>query len=162
MLRRLAAHCSLNLFDISSTFVRVQVDAIFCVHYVSYSSLSVSWYMCNHHHQMIWRLVLFTELITRYFFHSYGYACTGVRLRKASLVRNHHTPLDFVTDRWRSQILRYSIFTIQVLASFVYLAAQVNSLQSTFNAMFGFDPSDVWPVIVIMIIILGEHTFIHI
>ena len=161
MLRRLAAHCSLNLFDISSTFVRVQVDAVLCLRNVSSGILLNQYHdMCNH--QLIWSIVLFTQLITRYFFHSYGYACTGVRLRKASLVRNHHTPLDFVTDRWRSQILRYSIFTIQVLASFVYLAAQVNSLQSTFNAMFGFDPSDVWPVIVIMIIILGEDTFIRI
>ena len=45
--------------------------------------------------------------------------------------------------------------TVQVLASIVYLAAQVNALQSTFNAMFGFDPSDVWPVIIIMAIILA-------
>jgi hypothetical protein len=91
------------------------------------------------------------------------YACTGVRLRKASLVRNHHTPLDFVTDRYRSQLLRYTIFTIQVLASFVYLSAQVTSLQSTFNIMFGFDPSaDVWPVIVIMLIILGKDHWIQV
>lgn len=100
--------------------------------------------------------------LTRYTFHktlqfSYGYVCTGVRLRKASLVRNHHTPLDFVTDRYRSQLLRYTIFTIQILASFVYLSAQVNSLQSTFNSMFGFDPSEVWPVVVIMAIILGTE-----
>lgn len=57
--------------------------------------------------------------------------------------------------------MRYTIFTIQVLASFVYLAAQVNSLQSTFNAMFGFNPNDAWPVIVIMIIILGKDKFVY-
>ena len=58
--------------------------------------------------------------------------------------------------------MRYTIFTIQVLASFVYLAAQVNSLQSTFNDMFGFDPSNVWPVIVIMVIILGKEMLIQV
>ena len=77
-----------------------------------------------------------------------------MRLRKASLVRNHATPVDFINDRFRSQLLRYTVLSIQVLASIVYLAAQVNALQSTFNAMFGFDPKDVWPVIVIMSIIL--------
>ena len=51
--------------------------------------------------------------------------------------------------------MRYTIFSIQILAAFIYLAAQVNALQSTFNGMFGFDPSDVWPVIVIMLIILA-------
>ena len=84
-----------------------------------------------------------------------GYIGTGVRLRKASVVRNHHTPVDFITDRFRSHLLRYSIMTIQVLASLIYLAAQVNALKSTFNAMFGFDPDDVWPVIIIMAIILA-------
>ena len=84
-----------------------------------------------------------------------GYIGTGVRLRKASVVRNHQTPVDFITDRFRSHLLRYSIVTIQVLASLIYLAAQVNALKSTFNAMFGFDPDDVWPVIVIMAIILA-------
>lgn len=85
----------------------------------------------------------------------FGFMATGVRLRKVSLVRNHHTPVDFITDLWRSQLLRYTIFSIQILAAFIYLAAQVNALQSTFNGMFGFDPSDVWPVIVIMLIILA-------
>eukprot|EP00578_Thalassiosira_sp_NH16_P011569 CAMPEP_0181121150 /NCGR_PEP_ID=MMETSP1071-20121207/24574_1 /TAXON_ID=35127 /ORGANISM="Thalassiosira sp., Strain NH16" /LENGTH=730 /DNA_ID=CAMNT_0023205929 /DNA_START=48 /DNA_END=2240 /DNA_ORIENTATION=- len=84
----------------------------------------------------------------------FGFMGTGVRLRKASLVRNHSTPIDFITDRFRSQLLRYTVVVIQVLASIVYLAAQVNALQSTFNDMFGFDPDDVWPVIVIMVIIL--------
>ena len=84
-----------------------------------------------------------------------GYIGTGVRLRKASVVRNHQTPVDFITDRFRSHLLRYSIVTIQVLASLIYLAAQVNALKSTFNAMFGFDPDDVWPVVVIMAIILA-------
>lgn len=116
--------------------------------WVIYLSLRWHSYITNTH--IISYYIFFLNL---YF--SYGFICTGVRLRKASLVRNHHTPVDFITDRWRSQMLRYTILTIQVLASFVYLSAQVNALQSTFNSMFGFDPSDVWPVIVIMIIILG-------
>ena len=39
-----------------------------------------------------------------------GYIGTGVRLRKAGLVRNHSTPIDFITDRFRSQLLRYTFY----------------------------------------------------
>jgi sodium/proline symporter len=79
---------------------------------------------------------------------------TGVRLRKVSIVRNHQTSVDFLTDRYRSQVLRFSIFTIQIVASIVYLAAQVNSLRSTFNAMFGIPFENIGPVLGIMAIIL--------
>ena len=43
-----------------------------------------------------------------------GIVCTGIRMRKAGVVRNHQTSVDFLTDRFRSQVLRYSIFIIQV------------------------------------------------
>lgn len=46
---------------------------------------------------------------------------TGVRLRKASVVRNHHTPVDFLTDRFRSQTLRYSVVVIQVCFLLQYM-----------------------------------------
>jgi sodium/proline symporter len=35
----------------------------------------------------------------------FGYAGTAYRLRKCSLLRNHQSPVDFITDRFRSQIL---------------------------------------------------------
>lgn len=85
-----------------------------------------------------------------------GYVTTGTRLRKASVVRNHQTPVDFITDRFQSQFLRYTIVTCQVLGSIIYLAAQVNALKGTFNSMFEVSPADAnWPVITLMLIILA-------
>ncbi|EJK71773.1 hypothetical protein THAOC_06754 [Thalassiosira oceanica] len=86
---------------------------------------------------------------------NYGFICTGVRLRKASLVRNYSTSVDFITDRFRSQLLRYTILAIQVMGSIIYVAAQVNALQSTFNSMFGIPIASAWPVICIFTIILA-------
>ena len=80
--------------------------------------------------------------------------CTGMRLRKASVVRNHQSSVDFVTDRFRSQSLRYTILFIQIMACIIYVAAQVNSLWTTVNSMFGIPLSNVWPTIGIMTAIL--------
>ena len=90
-----------------------------------------------------------------------GYALTGIRLRKASQVRNHQTPVDFITDRFQSQYLRFSIVLIQFISSMIYLAAQVNALKGTVNAMFGVDDplNTNWPVIVIMFLILAFEWF---
>lgn len=77
-----------------------------------------------------------------------------LRLRRASNIRNHQTPVDFITDRYQSQILRYTILTLQALPAAVFLAAQVASIKNTINAMFGLSPDAVWPVIVINMIIL--------
>ena len=79
---------------------------------------------------------------------------TGLRLRKASVVRNHQSPADMITDRYQSQYLRYTIVAIQVMTSVIYLAAQVIALKSTFNSMFDIQGDANWPVIVIMGIIL--------
>lgn len=35
-----------------------------------------------------------------------GYFGTGIRLRKASMIRNHQSPVDCITDRYQSQLLR--------------------------------------------------------
>lgn len=78
----------------------------------------------------------------------------GLRLRKASMVRNHQSPCDFITDRFQSQLLRYTIVFLQVVPSVIYLSAQVNALKGTFNAMFGLDPDTTYPVVVIMFLIL--------
>mmetsp|Transcript_5352 Transcript_5352/g.8452 ORF Transcript_5352/g.8452 Transcript_5352/m.8452 type:complete len:135 (-) Transcript_5352:15-419(-) len=37
---------------------------------------------------------------------NFGYFGTGFRLRKASQIRNHQSPVDFITDRYQSQMLR--------------------------------------------------------
>ena len=69
-----------------------------------------------------------------------GLVGCGLRLRKASVVRNHQSPCDFITDRFQSQLLRYTIVFLQVVPSIIYLSAQVNALKGTFNALFGLDP----------------------
>ena len=68
-----------------------------------------------------------------------GLAGCGLRLRKASVVRNHQSPSDFITDRFQSQLLRYTIVFLQVVPSIIYLSAQVNALKGTFNVLFGLD-----------------------
>lgn len=83
-----------------------------------------------------------------------GYFGTGLRLLRTSLIRNHQTPADFVTDRYQSQILRYTIVFLQVLPTLIYLSAQVVSIQSTFNSIFELDPDATYPVIIIMTLIL--------
>jgi Na+/proline symporter len=84
----------------------------------------------------------------------FGYLGTSVRLRKSSNIRNHQSPVDFITDRYQSQILRYSIVFLQVVPAEIYLAAQVAAIRSTFNAMFELDAGTVYPVILIMLVIL--------
>lgn len=83
-----------------------------------------------------------------------GYFGTGLRLRKASLIRNHQSPVDFITDRYQSQVLRYTIVFLQVLPTLIYLAAQVIAIKGTFNSIFELDPDSNYPVIIIMALIL--------
>ena len=79
-----------------------------------------------------------------------GYFGTGLRLRKAALVRNHKTPVDFITDRFQSQLLRYTVLFLQVVPSMIYITAQVVALKNTFNTIFGLDADSIGPVILIM------------
>jgi len=58
-----------------------------------------------------------------------GFMGTGLRLRKTSLVRNHQSPVDFITDRYQCQILRYTVLFLQVIPSLIYLAAQVIAIK---------------------------------
>jgi Na+/proline symporter len=83
-----------------------------------------------------------------------GYFGTGLRLRKASMIRNHQSPVDFITDRYQSQLLRYTIVFLQVLPTLIYLAAQVIAIKGTFNSIFELDPDATYPVIIIMFLIL--------
>ena len=84
----------------------------------------------------------------------FGYFGTALRLRKASNIRNHQTPVDFITDRYQCQLLRYTIVFLQILPAIIFLSAQVAALKNAFNAMFNLDPDAVYPVIIMMIIIL--------
>jgi len=84
----------------------------------------------------------------------WGLMGTGFRLRKLSQFRNHQSPVDFITDRFQSQMLRYSVVFLQILTSIIYLSAQVIALKGTFNSIFGLDPGTMYPVIIIMILIL--------
>lgn len=83
-----------------------------------------------------------------------GYFGTGLRLRKASLIRNHQSPVDFITDRYQSQLLRYTVVFLQVLPTLIYLAAQVIAIKGTFNSIFELDPDSTYAVIIIMALIL--------
>lgn len=83
-----------------------------------------------------------------------GYFGTGLRLRKASNIRNHQSPVDFITDRYQSQVLRYTILSLQILPTIIYLAAQVIAIKKTFNSIFELDPDNSYPVILIMVLIL--------
>ncbi|CAB9503729.1 Sodium/proline symporter [Seminavis robusta] len=83
-----------------------------------------------------------------------GVLGTGLRLRKAALVRNHKTSVDFITDRFQSQVLRYTVLILQIVPSIFYLTAQVVALKSTFNSIFGLDQDEAYPVLIIMAITL--------
>ena len=83
-----------------------------------------------------------------------GYFGTGIRLRKSGLLRNHQSPVDFITDRYQSQLLRYTIVSLQIIPTIVYLAAQVIAIKRTFNSIFELDDEAVYPVIIIMFMIL--------
>ena len=76
------------------------------------------------------------------------------RLQKASQVRNHQSSADFLTDRFRSQLVRYACVFLQLLPSIIYLAGQCTAIRSTFNSIFGLDPNSVVAVILISGIIL--------
>lgn len=77
----------------------------------------------------------------------FGQICTAPRLRKASLLRRHQSPSDFVTDRFRSQLLRYTVVSLQVFPSWVQLAAQCISLEAIFNGMFNLSADNHVPVV---------------
>ncbi|KAL3916705.1 MAG: hypothetical protein SGILL_005057 [Bacillariaceae sp.] len=84
----------------------------------------------------------------------WGYFGTGCRLRQASEIRNHQSPVDFITDRYQSQVLRYTVVFLQVLVSIIYLAAQVVAMKSTFNSIFELDPDTNCVVVIVMFLIL--------
>lgn len=76
------------------------------------------------------------------------------RLQKAGLVRNHQSSVDFLTDRFRSQLVRYACFVLQIFPSIIYLAGQCTAIKSTFNSIFGIDTDSVVALLVICALIL--------
>ena len=83
-----------------------------------------------------------------------GVMGTGSRLRRASLARNHTSPTDFITDRFGSQLLRYTILALQVIPAWIYLTAQLVSLRDTFNGMFNVDQMNPVGMLIIASLIL--------
>ena len=74
----------------------------------------------------------------------YLYAGTAPRLRKASMVRNHQTPVDFITDMYKSQLLRYSVSICQIVAQFIWMCSNVAAIKNDFNSALGMDPEYPW------------------
>eukprot|EP00965_Chrysotila_dentata_P148723 4911864-Pleurochrysis_carterae.AAC.1 len=72
-----------------------------------------------------------------------GDMCTSPRLRWIALVCQYHSPLAFITDRFRSQFLRCSIFFILPVPSIVYLVVQTITLKGNFNDLFGLKDDNV-------------------
>lgn len=84
----------------------------------------------------------------------FGYMSTSLRIRRAGLLRNHQSPTDLITDRYQSQVLRYTTLLLQLLPSIVYLAAQIIAIKVTFNSIFNLDPDAAYPVVIIMLCIV--------
>ncbi|KAL7547831.1 hypothetical protein ACHAWF_011103 [Thalassiosira exigua] len=87
------------------------------------------------------------------------FAATSMRLRKASLVRNHQTSADFITDMFRSQILRYTVITSQLISQFVWMTSNVLSIKNAFNGAFNLDPDSPWLTIAMVAFILISEWF---
>ena len=72
------------------------------------------------------------------------YAGVAPRLRKASLVRNHQTPSDFITDMFQCQLLRYGVIIIQLAAQFIWMTSNVVAVKNSFNRAFYLDEDSPW------------------
>lgn len=83
-----------------------------------------------------------------------GYFATGLRLRRASELRNHQSPVDFITDRFQSQYCRWSIILLQLVPTGIFLAGQIVAIKRAFNPVFGMDPHNIWPSVIIVSVIL--------
>ena len=76
-----------------------------------------------------------------------GCIVAGPRLRRTALVRNHQSPVDFVTDRFRSQVLRYTVALLQVFPAVVCLTAQCTAIRTVFNSILGVDAGSPYAVL---------------
>lgn len=87
------------------------------------------------------------------------FAGVAPRLRKASMVRNHQTPVDFITDMYQCQLLRYSIATCQIMSQFIWMATNVVAIRNDFNSALGMEPGYPWITVGIMAFILISEWF---
>ena len=87
------------------------------------------------------------------------YAGIAPRLRKASLVRNHQTPADFITDMFQCQLLRYTVITSQLISQFVWMTSNVVAIKNAFNGAFVIDPDSPWLTVGIVCFILLSEWF---
>jgi solute:Na+ symporter, SSS family len=79
------------------------------------------------------------------------------RLRKIGILRRHQSPVDFITDRYKSQILRYTTTLLMIIPALISLSAQLAAIHSTFNSLFNIQPDSPWAVVGIAgIIVLCE------
>lgn len=69
-------------------------------------------------------------------------------------MRNRQFPVDFITDRFRSQLLRYTIVLFQAVPSLIYLSAQVISIKGTFNSIFELDETSPIGVLAIFVLVI--------
>lgn len=82
---------------------------------------------------------------------------TGYRLRKAGAARNHSSPVDFITDRYQSHVLRYTIVFLQILPTLLYLAVHVIAIQRVVYGILGASTSTIVPTSIIMAFLLGSE-----
>jgi solute:Na+ symporter, SSS family len=86
-----------------------------------------------------------------------GFLAVAPRLRKIGVLRRHQSPVDFITDRYQSQILRYTTTLLMIVPTLIYLSAQLAAIRSTFNSLFNIQPDSPWAVVGIAgIIVLCE------
>lgn len=83
-----------------------------------------------------------------------GYFATGLRLRRASEIRNHQSPVDFITDRFQSQYCRTSIILLQLGPTAIFLAGQIVAIKLAFNPVFGLEKDNIWPSVIVVAVIL--------
>lgn len=83
-----------------------------------------------------------------------GFCATVPRLRCASEIRDHQSPADFVTDRFQSQVLRYTLVLLQVTPTLIFLATQIIAIKLASNQVFLLDPENPWPSVIITAVIV--------
>lgn len=85
------------------------------------------------------------------------YSAIAPRLRKASIVRNHQSPADFITDMFQSQLLRYTVIFSQFISQFIWMTSNVLSIKSAFNGAFGLPVDFPWLAVgVVAMIVVSE------
>ena len=75
-------------------------------------------------------------------------------------MRNHESPSDFITDMYRSQLLRYTVIICQLLGQFIWMTSNVLALKNAFNGAFNLDPNSPWLSVGILSFVLLCKCFV--